>query len=249
MKMQIKEFSKLVGVSVRTLHYYDKIGLLKPPFVDEQNGYRFYNEEAFIRMQEIMFYRELDFPLKSIKEILSSPYYDKKKALKEQKRLLILKKQRLERIINALEDAQKGELNMSMNVFDNSEFETARKKYQNEAKEKWGNTDAYKESERKTSEYSDEKWNEIDYGMNSLINEFAKCMKSGISPSDSAAKALAQRWQAFITENYYNCTKQILSGLASMYVCDERFKKNIDKYAEGTAEFMSKAIKNYVEEE
>ena len=84
MKQQIKEFAELTGVSVRTLHYYDEIGLLKPSYVDEQNGYRFYDETSLERMQEILFYRELDFPLKSIAEILASPNYDKQKALAEQ---------------------------------------------------------------------------------------------------------------------------------------------------------------------
>ena len=94
MKMQINEFAKLVSVSVRTLHYYDEIGLLKPAFVDEQNGYRFYDEISLERMQEILFYRELDFELKSIRDILSSPDYDKQKALAEQRKLLELKKER-----------------------------------------------------------------------------------------------------------------------------------------------------------
>ena len=82
MKLKIKDFSELTGVSVRTLHYYDETGLLKPSFVDEQNGYRFYDEENLSKMQEILFYRELDFPLKEISEILSSPDYDKKSAIK-----------------------------------------------------------------------------------------------------------------------------------------------------------------------
>ena len=110
MKMQINEFAKLAGVSIRTLHYYDEIGLLKPAFVDEQNGYRFYDEISLERMQEILFYRELDFELKSIAEILSSPDYDKQKALAEQRKLLILKKERLERIIAALDSAEKERL-------------------------------------------------------------------------------------------------------------------------------------------
>ena len=97
MKMQIKEFSKFIGVSVRTLHYYDEIGLLAPAYVDEHTGYRYYNENSLLRMQEILFYRELDFSLKSIGEILSSSHYDTNKALKEQKKLLTLKKERLER--------------------------------------------------------------------------------------------------------------------------------------------------------
>ena len=92
MKLHIKEFAELTGVSVRTLHYYDEIGLLKPCFVDEQNGYRIYDECSLERMQEILFYRELDFSLKSIAKILSSPNYDKQKALAEQKKLLLLKK-------------------------------------------------------------------------------------------------------------------------------------------------------------
>ena len=94
MKMPIKEFARLTGVSVRTLHYYDEIGLLRPATVDEQTGYRFYDEASLLRMQEILFYRELDFPLKSIAEILSSPHYSKEEALEEQKKL----QERLQRL-------------------------------------------------------------------------------------------------------------------------------------------------------
>ena len=119
--MQIKDFAEFTGVSVRTLHYYDEIGLLRPAFVDRATGYRFYDENSLLRMQEILFYRELDFSLKSIGEILSSPHYDKNKALNEQKQLLILKKERLERLISAIDCAVKGE--NVMKAFDNSEFE------------------------------------------------------------------------------------------------------------------------------
>ena len=118
MNMQIKEFARLTGVSVRTLHYYDEIGLLKPACVDAHTGYRYYDEHSLLRMQEILFYRELDFSLKSISEILSSPNYDKQMALREQKKLLTLKKERLERLIAAIDSAAKGET--VMDVFDNS---------------------------------------------------------------------------------------------------------------------------------
>lgn len=121
MKLKIREFAKLTGVSVRTLQFYDEIGLLKLSSVDEQNGYRFYDEYALTRMQEILFYRKLDFPLKEIRMILSSPDYDKQNALKEQKHLLMLKKERLERIISALDIAMKGEsiwyYHMSLSCF------------------------------------------------------------------------------------------------------------------------------------
>lgn len=242
MKMYIKEFAELTGVSVRTLHYYDEIGLLKPSTVDEQNGYRFYNEHCLERMQEILFYRELDFPLKDIQAILSSHNYDKQKALKEQKHLLTLKKERLERLITALDSAMKGE-DFTMNVFDNSEFEAQREQYATEAREKWGDTAAYKECSTKA--YSAEKQGEIINGMNALMAEFAECMADGYAPESVKAQALVKKWQTYITGNYYTCRKEILAGLGAMYTADERFKVNIDKHGEGTAEFMSAAIQEY----
>ncbi|MBR6554815.1 MAG: MerR family transcriptional regulator, partial [Clostridia bacterium] len=136
MKMQIKEFADFTGVSVRTLHYYDEIGLLRPAFVDRATGYRFYDESSLLRMQEILFHRELDFSLKSIGEILSSPNYDKSKALNEQKQLLTLKKERLERLISAIDGAGKGENVMA--AFDNSDFEI----YKTESQARWGDTAA-----------------------------------------------------------------------------------------------------------
>ena len=242
--MHIKEFANLTGVSVRTLHYYDEIGLLKPSAVDEQNGYRFYDERCLERMQEILFYRELDFPLKDIQAILSSPDYDKQTALKEQKHLLTLKKERLERLITALDGAMKGE-NFTMNVFDNSEFEAQREQYAKEAKEKWGGTDAYKESAEKTKGYSKEKWDNVTAGMTALMAEFAGCRSNGFAPDSSEAQSLVKKWQDYITENYYTCTKDILAGLGEMYVADERFKTNIDSNGNGTAEFMREAITAY----
>lgn len=243
MKLHIKEFAVLTGVSVRTLHYYDEIGLLKPSFVDEQNGYRFYDEASLERMQEILFYRELDFSLKSIGEILASPNYDKQKALAEQKRLLTIKKERLERLIAALEQAEKGGITMS--AFDNSEYETACQQYENEAKQRWGDTDAYKESQTKTAEYSKEQWNDALGGMNGIFAEFADCKNCGESVDSDTAQRLVKKLQNYITEYFYHCTDEILAGLGQMYVGDRRFKNNIDKCGEGTAEFVSEAIKIY----
>ena len=126
MKMQIKEFAEFTGVSVRTLHYYDEIDLLKPDFTDSENAYRYYGDKATERLLEILFLKELDFPLKEIADILSSPDYDKKEAFRKQKKLLTLKKERLERLITALETAEKGAT--LMKKFDNSEFD---KEYKN----------------------------------------------------------------------------------------------------------------------
>ena len=239
MKMQIKEFAETCGISVRTLHYYDEIGLLKPVCVNSSTGYRFYDETSLLRMQQILFYRELDFSLKSIGEILSSPGYDKHKALQEQKKLLILKKERLERLISAIDSAEKGE--NIMKAFDNKDFE----KYKAEAKENWGETDAYKEYSEKSKGYTEEKYNSLTDSMNDIFAEFASCMIRGKEPSSDEAQSLVQKLQSHITENFYTCTKKILSGLGQMYVLDERFKNNIDKHAEGTADFAQKAIKIY----
>lgn len=239
MRMKIKEFAKFTGVSVRTLHYYDEIGLLVPAYVDKYTGYRYYNQQSLLRMQEILFYRELDFSLKTIREILTSPNYDRQKALTEQKNLLTLKKERLERLIYSIDNAMKGE--NIMTAFDNSEFE----KYKAEAKEKWGKTDAYKEHTEKTKEYSKEKWNQLSQEMNDIFAEFAVCMQNNQEPNSAKAQALVKRLQDHITENYYLCTNEILAGLGQMYVADERFKNNIDKHANGTAEFACKAIEIY----
>lgn len=244
MKLHIREFAKLTGVSVRTLHYYDEIGLLKPSSVDEQNGYRFYDEYALTRMQEILFYRELDFPLKEIRMILSSPDYDKQNALKEQRRLLTLKKERLERLISALDCAMKGEI-VNMNVFDNREFEAKREEYAKEAKEKWGSTAAYQESAEKTAGYSVEKWDQMNSAMDERIAEFADCKRKGFAPDSGEAQMLVKKWQNFISKNYYTCTKEILAGLGEMYVADGRFQENMDRHGDGTAQFMHDAIMAY----
>ena len=241
--MQINEFAKLTGVTIRTLHYYDEIGLLKPAYTREQNNYRFYDENSLERMQEILFYRELDFPLKSISEILSSPDYDKQKALTEQRKLLILKKERLEKIIDALDSAQKGKITMS--AFDNRDYETARKQYETEAKQRWGQTDAYKEHTEKTARYTNDKWQEVNDGLMQIFTKFAECKKNGNTADSQQAKTLVIELQTYITENYYTCTKEILAGLGQMYVNDERFKNNIDKHTKGTAEFVQKAIEIY----
>ena len=171
--MQIKEFAAFTGVSVRTLHYYDEIGLLIPARVDKSTGYRYYDEHSLLRMQEILFYRELDFSLKDIQEILSSPNYDKQKALQEQKKLLTLKKERLERLIVAIDGATKGENVMS--AFDSKEFD----QYKTEARKKWGKTDAYQQHREKTKDYSREKWSNLAAGMDHIMEQFSLCMKNG----------------------------------------------------------------------
>ena len=117
--------------------------------------------------------------------------------------------------------------------------------YNNEVKERWGNTEAYAEFSEKTKGYSKERFADINTGLEYIFRDFAELMKSGVEPSADKAQALVKKLQEYITENYYTCTDIILAGLGQMYVADERFKSNIDKYADGTAEYASKVIAIY----
>lgn len=243
MKLQIKEFAALVGVSVRTLHYYDEIGLLAPASVDAQSGYRYYDDTSLARMQEILFYRELDFPLKEIAALLASPNYDKTQALAAQKELLILKRDRLNRLIAAIDSAEKGVIDM--NAFDNSAFENKRAAYAAEAKERWGQSDAWREYEMKTDSYSRETWQALGSAMDEIFAAFAAAMTHGLAPESDDAQALAKRLQDHISANYYTCTNEILAGLGQMYTVDARFRASIDRHAAGTAAYVSKAITHY----
>lgn len=239
LKIRIKEFAVLTGVSVRTLHYYDEIGLLRPAYVDSATGYRYYDEQSLLRMQEILFYRELDFPLQRIRNLLSSPHYNKKQALAEQKQLLILKKERLERLIAAIDSAAKGE--NVMTAFDNRDFE----QYRAEAAARWGDTAAYREYEKKTASATAADEKELAIQMDGLMAQFATCMQTGATPDSAAAQVLVKALQEHITAHYYHCTDEILFGLGQMYVADDRFCANIDRHADGTAAFIRAAIETY----
>ena len=119
------------------------------------------------------------------------------------------------------------------------------KNYETEARERYGNTAVYREHEQKTKNYTKEKWTEANDGMMAIFAELASCKASGATADSNEAQALVAKLQAHITANYYTCTDEILAGLGQMYVADERFKKNIDKYGEGTAEFAAEAIAVY----
>ena len=240
--MRISEVAKLTGITVRTLHYYDEIGLLKPSEITEA-GYRLYSREDLEILQQILFFRELDFPLSQIKEIMNNPNYDKEEALKKQKELLIQQRQRIEGLIKLIEKRIEGDNNMSFKEFDMNEIEENKKKYAKEVKERWGTSKAYEESEKKTSSYNKEKWGDINQETSEIFKGFAELRNS--DPGSEEVQELVRRWQKYITDNFYTCTNEILSGLGLMYVEDERFKENLDKNGEGTAKLMAEAIKIY----
>ena len=240
----VKEISRISGVSVRTLHHYDAIGLLKPARITE-SGYRLYDEASLQRLQTILLFRQLQFPLKEIRQILDDPQFDPMLALQQQIQLLQLQRQHLDDLIShALKIQKKGRFDMDFSTFDTSKLD----RYAAEAKEKWGQTAAYKEHEEKTKNYSKGKWNSLAEEMDAVMAEFSLCMKSGAAPDSAEAQALAKALQDHISANYYLCTKEILAGLGQMYVADERFRANIDKHGDGTAAFIRDTIAAYCAE-
>ena len=242
MRYSIGSLSKLSGVSIRALHHYDKLGLLRPSEI-AQSGYRYYDDAAVEKLWQILFFRELDFPLNEIAQILSSPAFDRDRALAEHRNLLMQKRERLDRLITLVSNAMKGETNMEFKPFDTSEIDSLRNQYAEEAKARWGETEAYRESAWRTAKYSAEDFARIQEQSNDLFREFAALV--GVDPSDERVQALVKRWQTLISESYYFCSDEILAGLGQMYVADERFTKNLDKFGSGTAQFMSDAIAVY----
>lgn len=236
----VKEVSKLTGVSVRTLHHYDAVGVLKPTKVTEA-GYRLYDDAAMERLQAVLLFRELRFPLKEIREMLDSPVFDPKEALDQQIRLLELQKKHTEQLISfAREIKEKGVKEMDFNAFDKTEVD----QYAAEVRERWGNTKAYKQWDERAKKKTPEELREANTQLMMLFTEFGAWRK--LSPDEEKVQKKIGELQKFITDNYYTCTDEILSGLGQMYVGDERMKCNIDKAGgEGTAEFVSKAISIY----
>ena len=236
----VKEVSKITGVSVRTLHHYDAIGLLRPTKVTDA-GYRLYDDTALSRLQTILLFRELQFSLKEIKAILDSPDFDASDALEQQIKLLELQHKRLGKLISfARRIRDKGVTIMDFEVFDKGEIEQCKA----EAKARWGNTKSYQQYEEKAAGRSDFEDREIADRFMALFAELGSLQH--LSPAAKEVQEKIAALQDFITENYYECTDEILSGLGQMYVADERFKRNIDKAGgEGTADFVSHAISEY----
>lgn len=233
----VKEVSQMTGVSIRTLHHYHAIGLLIPTRITEA-GYRLYDDEALRKLQQILLLRELQFELKDIKTILDNPHYDPLNALEEQIRLLTLQRARLDQVIaHAKKIQQKGVFPMNFSAFDQQNIDA----YKEEARRRWGHTDAWQESETRAAGRDEQKSAD---GMMQLFAQLGTLRH--LSPDDAAVQAQIQALRDHITQHYYNCTVQILCSLGQMYVQDERFTQNIDNAGgEGTAEFAGKAIAIY----
>ncbi|MCI9315248.1 MAG: MerR family transcriptional regulator [Lachnospiraceae bacterium] len=238
--MTVNEVSKLTGVSIRALQYYDKIGLLSPAGYTE-SGYRLYDDAALEMLQQILLFRELEFPLKEIRKIISSPDFDKKKALEEQITLLTMKKEHLENLIGFAREIQmKGETTMDFSVFDTQKID----EYAKQAKQRWGKTDAYKESVQKAAGRSKEEEKAVMENFMQIFADFGKLKDT--DPRSADARSQVKILQDYITEHFYQCTDEILDGLGQMYAAGGEFTENIDRAGgAGTAQFTAEAIRIY----
>ena len=238
--LTVNEVSKLTGVSVRSLHHYDAIGLLKPAKVTEA-GYRLYGDDELKRLHNILMFRELQFPLKQIKAILDSSDFDQKEALAQQIKLLELQLEHTQELISFARRLQEeGVKEMDFKAFDKKEIE----QYEQEIRERWGGTESYDEYQQKVKGRTDKEQEEIGSQLMLLFAEIGKLRRD--SPTGQLVQEKVAGIQKFITEHYYHCTDEILRGLGKLYVCDDRMKQNIDKAGgDGTAEFVSQAIAAY----
>ena len=236
--MTVHEVSKLTGVSVRALHHYDQLGLLKPAAVTEA-GYRLYDEDSLTRLQSILLFRELQFPLKDIGAILDSPTFDRNRALDQQIHLLELQKEHIDNLI----DLAKGIKGIGVKpLTDFRAFDTRKiDDYAREAKASWGQTKEWKEYEEKSRSRTREEGNALAMGMMDIFREFGAIRDT--DPASSEAQALVNKLQGYITEHFYTCSDQILYSLSRMYDGGGSMTENIDKVGgSGTGAFAAKAI-------
>ena len=237
--MTVHEVSRLTGVSIRTLQYYDRIGLLHPAEYTDA-GYRLYDDAALETLQQILLFRELEFQLKDIQRIIQSPSFDRRKALEQQITLLELKKEHLDNLISLAREIKTTGVKTKM---DFSAFDTKKMdEYAAKAKEAWGDTPAYREYEQKEKGRSKEETMEVSRQMMDIFAEFG-AIRNG-DPASPEAQCLVRKLRDFISAHYYTCTNQILSGLGQMYAAGGEMTENIDsRGGEGTAVFAGQAIR------
>lgn len=236
----VREVSQISGVSIRTLHHYDAIGLLKPSRVTE-SGYRLYDEAALGRLQAILMLRQLRFPLKEIRALLDDPGFDQAAALEDQIRMLELQQEQLTKLIAHARALQKsGGLSMDFSAFDSSR----QQRYAAEAKKKWGTTDAWKEFEEKTGDKSQDQIRSAGDGLMEIFTRIGAVRH--LSPGSAEAQTLIETLQQYITAHFYTCTPQILMGLGQMYAAGGEMTENIDRAGgTGTGDFACRAIEIY----
>ena len=239
--MIVNEVSRLTGVSIRTLQYYDKIGLL-PPADYTEVGYRLYDDETLQKLQIILLFRELEFPLKDIRRIIESPVFDREKALEQQIHILELKKEHIENLIDLARGVKKSGVK---DMTDFTAFDTAKiDDYIAKAREYWGDTAAFKEFEEKNADRTSEENAGINTELMKIFAQFGG-MKD-LDPASPKVQKQVKKLQDYITDKFYKCTNTILSSLGHAYSAEGEMNRNIDKAGgKGTGEFVDKAIQIY----
>lgn len=239
--MIVNEVSRLTGVSIRTLQYYDKIGLL-PPADYTEVGYRLYDDETLQKLQIILLFRELEFPLKDIRRIIESPVFDREKALEQQIHILELKKEHIENLIDLARGVKKSGVK---DMTDFTAFDTAKiDDYIAKAREYWGDTAAFKEFEEKNADRTSEENAGINTELMRIFAQFGG-MKD-MDPASPKVQKQVKKLQDYITDKFYKCTNTILSSLGHVYSAEGEMNRNIDKAGgKGTGEFVDKAIQIY----
>lgn len=244
--MKVKEVSDLSGVSIRTLHHYDEIGLLSPS-QKTPAGYRLYSAADLEKLQQILFFKELGFSLKTIKEIIQSPSFDRHEALQIQKKLLLEKRARLDKMIDLIEKTikhEKGEIEMS-NKEKFAGFDFSHNPYEQEARERWGD-EAVDQSNARLAKMSKEEQKQMGEQMNAIYRKLAHLKDN--PPESEEAQAAIGEWFTFLNGTVGNYSLAAFKGLGEMYVSDERFTKNIDEFGDGLAKFMRDAMAVYADQ-
>ncbi|HTK04670.1 MAG TPA: MerR family transcriptional regulator [Candidatus Eisenbacteria bacterium] len=241
MTYTVNKLAKIAGVSVRTLHHYDAIGLLRPERA-EKNGYRLYGETELLRLQQILFFRELDFPLDEIRRVLARPDFDMRAALKDQRTLIELKKKRLDGLIGTIDRTIK-RLNRNITMDDKDlygDFSTEEMDaYAKEAKQRWGHTDAWKQSQERTKHWTKADYARIKEDGDKFMREFVTHLDEGPT-GPTVQRMIGQHYAALRT--FYEPNLEMYRGLGDMYVNDPRFGAYYEKYAPGLAQFMRDAM-------
>jgi MerR family transcriptional regulator, thiopeptide resistance regulator len=242
--MTVGKVARSSGLTVRTLHYFDSIGLVVPRARSEA-GYRLYARADIERLQEVLFFRELGFGLEEIKAILDRPDYSRGAVLRRQRRLLQTRVERAQRMIEAVDAALEGErmnLNLTneemLDVF--GDFDPT--EHEEEAEERWGDTDAYNESAHRVAKYAKKDWLAISAEASAINEAFIALMREGASPVSSEAREISEQHRAHISKWFYECSPEMHAALGQMYVADERFTRNIDAAADGLAAYMAEAF-------
>ncbi len=239
----VGQIARLSGLTVRTLHHYDDIGLLIPS-ERRDNGYRRYTDADLERLRQILVYRELGLSLEEIASIVNRDTDPAEALLAERLRISdrIERLRHIARMIDEAVAAQRKGYTMTpeekLSVF--GDFDPA--EYEQEAHDRWGDTDVYRQSTKRTASYTKDDWESIKAESGGISNEFASLMDAGVEPSDPRTAKVVDAHRAHITRWFYDCSPEIHSGLGAMYVQDQRFTKNIDKQRDGLAQYMSDAI-------